>query len=260
MFHMRFRLSWLLLAIVLPAALPAQENSDQPKVIRRADGGASGAMESIFVAPKPGAPFSFTLHAEWIRPIGNGGTMTLVNQRHIVRDSRGRIYQERWMLVPKDGDVKSVMTTIQITDPEQHTWYNCIVSTKVCDLFFYRLSATDTFVPYTAPTAQAPNGASKHEHEDLGAGSSEGEVTHGYRETTTIQPRILGNDKPMVITREFWWSPRLAVNLLSTVDNPLTGKQIFTAKDLSISEPDPSYFQVPADYKVIDRREDESKE
>ena len=58
--------------------------------------------------------------------------------------------------MPKGGKVKSFMTTIQITDPEQHTWYNCVTATKVCDLYRYRLSSTDKFVPFVAPTASAP--------------------------------------------------------------------------------------------------------
>jgi len=244
------------LALTLPAV--AQDQPQQQQAIRRPDGGTSGKMESIFVAPKAGAPFGFTLHTEWIRPLGNGGTFTFTNERHIVRDGRGRIYQERWLLVPKGGKAKSFMTTVQITDPEQHTWYNCDTATKVCDLYRYSLSSTDEFVPFTAPSAVAPNGRSMHQHQDLGASTYEGEETHGYRETTTIEPGVMGNDKPMVITREFWWAPRLAINLISNVDNPISGKQVFTVKDLSISEPDPSYFQVPADYKVVDRREEEN--
>jgi hypothetical protein len=63
----------------------------------------------------------------------------------------------------------------------------------------------------------------------------------------------MGSDKPMVVTREFWYSAHLGVNLISIVDEPMTGKQVFTAKELSTAEPDPSFFEVPADYKVIDR-------
>ena len=244
------------LALVLPAA--AQDQPQQRQTVIRADGGTSGKMESIFVSPKAGAPFSFTLHTDWIRPLGNGGTFTFTNDRHIVRDGRGRIYQERWLLVPKGGEAKSFMTTIQITDPEQHTWLNCDTAAKVCDLYRYRLSSTDQFLPFTVPTSTASNGKSSHQHEDLGASTYEGEDTHGYRETTTIEPGVMGNDQPMVTMREFWWSPRLAINLISIVDNPVSGKQVFTVKDLSISEPDPSYFQAPADYKVVDRREEEN--
>jgi len=176
------------------------------------------------------------------------------------RDGRGRIYQERWALAPKGGEVKSLMTTIQITDPEQHTWYNCVTLAKTCEIFNYRLSNTDEFVPFTVPTSSTPNGAASHDHQDLGASTYEGENTHGYRETTTVAAGVMGNDKPMVTTREFWFSPRLGFNLSSMVDSPFSGKQVFTANNLSISEPEPSYFQVPADYKVVDRREEEKQQ
>ena len=254
----------MLTAVMAPmlalVTLASAQETQQQRPVRRADGGASGVMESIFVSPKAGAPFSLTLHTEWTRPMGNGGTFTLTNDRVIVRDGRGRIYQERWILVPKGSDVKSFMTTIQITDPEQHTWYNCVTVEKTCEIFNYRLSNTNEFVPFTKPNSSAPNGASSHDHEDLGASTYEGENTHGYRETNTVAAGVMGNDKPMVTTREFWFSPRLGFNLVSIVDSPISGKQVFTASNLLISEPEPSYFQVPTDYKVVDRREEENRQ
>jgi hypothetical protein len=57
----------------------------------------------------------------------------------------------------------------------------------------------------------------------------------------------------MVSLREFWYSPRLALNLISIVDDPQSGKQVFTVKELSTSEPEPGFFEVPADYKIVDR-------
>lgn len=68
----------------------------------------------------------------------------------------------------------------------------------------------------------------------------------------TIAAGVMGNDRPIVATREFWYCPRLGFNLLSTVDDPQTGKQVFTVKDFSTSEPDPSFFQPPAGYKFVD--------
>jgi hypothetical protein len=254
--YVRRLLPLLLITWSLIAA--AQTQTQAQKTVRRPDGGANGAMESIFVPPKPGAPFSFTLAAEWARPLGNGGSLTLVNERRIVRDSKGRIYQERAALVPKNGDVKTFVTTIQITDPDQHTWYNCIVATKVCDLYHYGLSSNDNFKPFTGVTGTGPGGKVSHQHEDLGVSSTLGEDTHGYRETNTIEPGVMGNDKPMVTTREFWYSPRLAVDLISIVDSPLSGKQAFTAKELTTSEPDPSFFEIPAGYKIADHLDNEN--
>jgi hypothetical protein len=67
------------------------------------DGGTSEVLESIVIPPKAQAPFSLLLQTEWVRTLSDGSTITLVNQRRIARDSGGRIYQERWFLVPKNG-------------------------------------------------------------------------------------------------------------------------------------------------------------
>jgi hypothetical protein len=246
----------LLIATAVTAISLAQEPAQQT-VIRRADGGTSGRMESIFIPPKAGAPFSFTLVTEWKRLMGNGGTFTLANERRIVRDSKGRIYQERWILVPKGGKIKSHMDVFQITDPEQHTWFNCITATKVCDLYRYRLTTKDKFEPPIGVSGALPDGSGFRQHEDLGVSNTEGVDTHGYRESTTINTGVMGNDQPMVVSREFWYSPHLALNLVSTVDDPQSGKQIFTARDISTSEPDSTFFEIPGDYKIVDRQNEQ---
>ncbi|HWE86882.1 MAG TPA: hypothetical protein VG267_18195 [Terracidiphilus sp.] len=256
---MRVRLcSLLILASALVSAGQAQNPPEKQPVVKFADGGADasgvGLMDSIFIPPKAGAPFDLKLGAEWSRAMANGGSFTLVNERRIVRDSRGRIYQERFTLVPKGGDLQPQMTVFQITDPDQHTWYNCAPYNKVCDLRSYRLSTTMHFQPQLETSGALPDGKGYRQDDDLGEGSQHGLGTHGYREVYSFNPGAMGNDKEMTITREFWFSPQLGINLSSLVDNPQTGKQIFTVKELSTSEPDPSMFEVPADYRVIDRR------
>lgn len=42
--------------------------------------------------------------------------------------------------------------------------------------------------------------------------------------------------------------------MISTIDAPATGKQVFTVKDLITAEPDPKFFDVPSDYKIVDHR------
>jgi hypothetical protein len=182
----------------------------------------------------------------------NGGTYTLTNERRIMRDSSGRIYQERWLLVPKGGKVKSQMDVFQVTDPEQHVWLNCTPATKVCELLPYRLTVQTEFRPPIGKSGPLPDGTGFRREEDLGVNNTQGEETHGYRETTTINTGVMGNDKPIVATREFWYSARLGFNLISMVDNPQSGKQVFTVKELSTSEPEGIFFKVPGDYKIVD--------
>jgi len=246
---------WLLFAgflATLAVSPSLAQQQDITRVVSAPDGGESTVMESIFVPPKANAPFSFTLFAEWTRTLSNGGTFTLVNQRRILRDSRGRIYQERVALTPKGENATKTVTVIQITDPENHTWYNCIVPTRICYLYYYRHSNTDKFVP--ARRNDTGHNSKNFHEEDLGASNTIGEDTHGYRETETVNPGIADNNQPMVRIREFWYSPRLALNLVSKVDDPLSGRQEFTARELSTLEPDPAIFEIPSGYTVVDHR------
>ncbi len=219
------------------------------------DGGTNEVLQSIFIPPKPQAPFSLTLETEWSRALPNGGSQTFVNRRHIARDSAGRIYGERWILVPKNSGVESKMNLIQITLPDEHSLYNSEVFTKRCTLVHYPWSTTTKFQPDTGRSGPLPNGRGSRASEELGAKPVAGITATGYLETTTYNVGTLGNDQPLVMTREFWHSPQLGINLLSYLETPSAGKQRFTVVELSTAEPDPALFAVPAGYTIVDTRQ-----
>lgn len=221
------------------------------------DGGVTETLQSIYIPPLVAAPFSATVHTEWVREIPGGGTYTAVNQRHVARDGRGRIYEERWLLVPKNSGVESKMNVIQIADPNQHTLYNCFVFERKCMLLKYAEPAITTYDPPVVPTGPLANNKGFATHLDLGVRTIAGLDTHGTRETTTLLPGTFGNDRPFVTTREFWNAPQIGVNLLSIVDGPRMGKQMFTLSDVSLNEPDPQLFELPDGYQVVDRRKQE---
>jgi hypothetical protein len=236
--------------ITLLAQRPAMVPGTTP------DGGVRQVLESIFIPPKPNAPFTLTLDTEWTRPIGGAGTgtYTLVNERHIARDSAGRVYEERWYLVPKNGKQESTMNYIQIADPSRHTLYNCQTELKKCFLLDYAGLTTTNYQPPVRPSGPLPDGTGFHTHEELGNNSLDGFDTVGYRESTTLNPGTYGNDQPMTTTREFWYSPQLSIDLISKVDSPQAGKQTFTVKEISAAEPDPQLFVLPAGFEVVDQR------
>ena len=218
------------------------------------DGGVREVLESIVIPPIPNQPFSATLETEWTRYTGEGGTITLVNERPIVRDSKGRIYQERWALVPKVGKVQSQKMIIQIADPNQHTLYSCATFRHICELETYdpthELAAAE-------PRKPIPNGSSVQDHltiEDLGTRTIAGVETLGRRETTAIDVGVMGNDQPLKSMNETWHSQELAINLLSIRTGPMIGKQTFSIIDLSAVEPDPDLFKVPEGYQIRDLR------
>lgn len=217
------------------------------------DGGGGGVLESIYVPNLPHAPFSLTLHTEWIQTLRNGGTFTEINARPIMRDGAGRIYQERWLLVPKGSDIRSQMTTIQIDDPIAHKFYNCFVRQKVCEIQTSVMGLAH-YDPNRLQSGPLKSGKGAFLHEDLGASSAAGMPVHTYRDTTTLNTGVLGNDAPMAIVREFSYSPDLGFDLTSSLDSPQVGHQTFTVTELNTNEPDPSFFQPPEGYRLVDRR------
>jgi hypothetical protein len=223
------------------------------------DGGVRAVLESIVIPPIPNHPFSATLQTEWLQYAGEGATVTLVNERPIVRDGKGRIYQERWALVPKFSKVNSQRVLLQIADPNQHTLYTCAIYQRICELETYdpthELAAGE-------PRKPIPNGVLVHDHsrvEDLGTRSIAGVETVGRRETDTIDVGTMGNDQPLTAMTETWHSQELAINLLSIRTGPMIGKQNFTITELSSIEPDPDLFKVPDGYEVRDMRKKPSR-
>lgn len=249
-----FLLSLLATSVFAQSAGTGRETSAQQTAqqFREQDGGVTETLQSIFIPPKMQAPFSLTLHTEWVKTLADGGTITLVNQRRISRDSRGRISQERAFLVPKTGKVESHPYLLQIADPQAHAVYNCFKDARhQCVQLTYSGSTSTEYKPASRPTGELPNGLGRTEHEDLGKQLIEGIETIGTRDRTIYNPGVFGNDQSMTVEREYWYSPQLGINLLSILSDPRVGKQTFRAADIVQSEPEAGLFKLPAGFKVV---------
>lgn len=231
-----------------------QQPLPQRPAIAAQDGGARETLHSIVIPPIPNEPFTATLAMQWSRYTPGGGTVTLVNQRRIARDSQGRLYEERWWLVPEGGNFRSRMNWIQIADPVARTLWNCNVFRRVCTLLNYNpaheLAAANPRLPVSHPLGNSGN----VQVDNLGDQIIDGMDTTGTRVTLTLNPGVIGNDQPVQEIRETWHSSQLGMNLLSIRSGPMIGKETFTVTDLDPSEPDPALFAVPSGYSVRDLR------
>ncbi len=211
------------------------------------DGGSTEVLQSIFIPPLPDAPFTLTLATEWVRPLGtDGNTVTLVNQRRIARDRAGRVYEERVLLRPSSMTGDWIVNVIQIADPATHTYLNCFTAQKVC--------RPNKYDPPVAPpnleSGTTPYQGFIEQRTNLGRDLMQGVDVTGMHVDTVIEAGVIGNAKPMTVTRDFWYSPALGINLRSVRDDPRSGKQTFTVTELSRDAPDPSLWQVPAGFTV----------
>jgi hypothetical protein len=253
---MQGRVVGLICTSLLAVAASAQQAQPVRPVFPAQDGGMRTVLESIVVPPIPNAPFTATLSTEWARPAGGGATITLVNQRQLARDASGRLYEQRWELVPKGGNIKSRMNWIQIADPTQRTLYNCNMVTQVCDLMTWN-AAPDLAAAQPPPPMNGPlrGGRGSIQTESLGTRIIAGAETTGTRVTTTWNAGVMGNDAPVTEVRETWREESLAVNLLSIRSGPLIGTQTFTVTELDPNPPDPALFEAPAGFQVRDQRQ-----
>ena len=243
--------SLLCCAVALPLVSLAQTQRDGGIGV---DGQGREVLESIHVPPIPHAPFSLMLATEWTRPLMQGGTFTVVNSRPIRRDGNGRIYEERWLLMPKDGNIRPQMSYIQIYDPATETFLECSVRAHVCELRDWPKTTTKGETPIKTEAGPLPDGRGYRTREDLGSDTVAGIPVHAYRDTTVMNPGTLGNDKPMTYVRDLRYSKELGFNLKSVLQTPSVGEQRFTVTEITTSEPEPRYFQPPEGYRIVDKR------
>lgn len=219
------------------------------------DGRGNILLESIYVPELPDAPFSLMLAAEWTRPTLTGGTFTIVNARPIRRDSQGRIYQERWLMVPKGTNIKSTLSFIQIEDPVASLFYECSARQKTCEMHKLGTRSTRTLDPAHATSGKLSNGRGFRTHEDKGLDTVAGVPVHAYRDTIVLNTGTMGNDSPLTFIRDVRYAPGLGFNLTSLLQSPAVGEQRFAATEMTTSEPEAKYFQPPEGYRIVDRRD-----
>jgi hypothetical protein len=220
------------------------------------DGGTSWRIQSITVLPLTNASFSATVTTEWTRILPDGTTATVKNHRSVARDSSGRIFEERRAFTP-DGDTQPTrIDALEYSDPSRHEFYSCNPAQKTCYLSTYGRPAM-TAMPEGMDGLQACGCASPHgqgysvQQEALGQKAIEDVDAIGSREITTLPAGSFGNGKPQPIVKEFWYSPRLGLNLITKRFDPRSGSQNFVVDQVSLDEPSPKMFEPPADYKLV---------
>jgi hypothetical protein len=229
--------------VVLFCDASAQQSDD---LMRGPDGGTEYFVNGISVLPAPGRPFSARSTTEWTRSLEDGTIVTTHLGTVVSRDGQGRIYRERHSFVPVNSNQPSPLQAIRIFDPLTHSETLCPVATHLCEVKGYH--APTSFSPM--PPGTFDNGKRTLVRESIGNDVIDGINVVGTRETLTIAAGVVGNSQPLVITREFWYSPDLQVNLLITRKDPREGTQVVRASEISRAEPDPALFKIPAGFSV----------
>ncbi len=220
----------------------------QDTVPHAPDGGTREQMESVYILPAPNAPFSAVVETEWTRIMPDGSKSTMYNHRTVARDSSGRVFQERRYFSPDGKTATTRLSMLQYDDPNRHERILCRPLAKVCEV-------SRLFVPpalRVQPAGPLPHGAGTLTREDLGRKSLEGVDVVGTREIMTLNVGTFGNEQPQPIIKEFWYSPRLQINVATKRFDPrASASQNIDVTQVNLSEPDPKLFQPPSGFRMI---------
>ena len=94
----------------------------------------------------------------------------------------------------------------------------------------------------------------KNAGESLGKQTIEGVTAEGTRSVITLDAGAIGNDRPIQITGESWYSAELQMVVLSKHSDPRTGEESFRLTNIRKGEPGAYLFQAPAGYQINERK------
>lgn len=204
-----------------------------------------------------GAPFSGDLVTESTETLADGNRIRQTSTTHLVRDSEGRTRREESLAglaaLAAGGSAQRV---VFIHDPVAGASYA-----------LDPLHKTASRSAWTAPASRAPSAAAVEERramraeranqsvktEALGVATIEGLPAQGTRMTVTIAAGAIGNEAPIEVVTERWYSADLEMAVLIKRSDPRSGDTITRLTNASRNEPSPALFQVPPDYKVTER-------
>ena len=82
----------------------------------------------------------------------------------------------------------------------------------------------------------------------------EGVNAEGTRNVSTIAAGAIGNDRPIQVTNESWYSEELQMMVMSKHSDPRTGDESFRLTNIRRGEPAAYLFQAPAGYQITERK------
>lgn len=213
-----------------------------------------GPLSDVTSNVVKGQPFSAQVVRDTIENLADGNRIKRTSTGMIARDSQGRTRREITLqnIGPWAAAGKAPQLVI-IDDP---------VAGKA-----YVLDQSDKVATEMGPTPRL-NWVSEDQGnsndlggtqadtktKSLGTKKMDGVLVEGTETIRTIPAGKIGNEKPILITRERWYSPQLETTVLLTHTDPRFGTTTYEMKNIELSEPAQSLFEVPRDYSIQEGR------
>lgn len=200
-----------------------------------------------------GAPLTAEISTTRDTILADGNRIHKETQTKLYRDSQGRVRREMTvdLNTPMTGAARHTM--IMINDPVSGHHYMLNPDNKTAHEMpvHGKGKGPHPFLPGDGPKYVPSGKAPNVQEQQLGTKDINGVAAEGTRVTRTIAAGEIGNDKPIEVVTERWFSKDLQLPVLTTHTDPMMGTVTTKLTNVTRGEPDASLFQLPSDYKVV---------
>ena len=202
------------------------------------------------------APYAADMVTERVQTLTDGNRIRQTASARVYRDSEGRTRREQALnslggLAPG----ANLSTVVFIDDPVAGATYALNTRERTATKSprsvggrgMERASSGDGM----RPRQEAWLG-NNLKSEALGRQTIEGLPADGTRTTFTIPSGRVGNEQPLLVVTETWYSQDLQAVVLAKRSDPRSGETVTRLANISRSEPARALFEIPGDFKVTE--------
>jgi len=214
------------------------------------------------LAPVVNAPLSAVARREEVSTLLDGNRIVRSSSVKMYRDSQGRTRTEHTFPLLRGASISESPSIAQIQDPVSGERFSLNIAHKVVTTFGDLHTANPVLqapvpVPAMRPDLHLPqlsfaiarlDSPNVSKESSLGEKTMEGVRVVGTRLEYTLAANSVGNEKPITLVTEQWFSPDLGTVILRTVRSPAGIESTYKLEQLVREEPDRALFVIPPDF------------
>jgi hypothetical protein len=250
-------------------------------MIYHQEGGIPGGAEMQFVSAEvglpgrlvKGAPYTAEAVTETVQALADGNRITRKTTSQVARDSEGRTRRQDKFGGIGPWAAQGAHEIVFIHDPVAKVSWVLEVEAKTArkmplppgdikpgenmQMTIRRSDeAGGKMEERVVVIRHAGGAAAPGKSESLGKRNVEGVVADGTRTTLTIPTGEMGNERPIEVVSERWFSPELQTTVMTRNSDPRMGETTYRLTNIVRTEPPRSLFDVPPEYKVTEIKGD----
>ena len=203
-----------------------------------------------------GAPYSGKQTTIKTQTLTDGSTTTETSVELIWRDAEGRTRREIIHHTDSGEEYRSVI----ITDPVGGVYLKWTVGLPSARKLMHiwpgaqHVTAPVPAVPRSAASPGPTTAPPGYEREILTPQEINGVYAEGSRWVRSIRLTEESSKRAIEVSNELWISPDLRIIVRHLHDDPRSGREDTEVTEVVRGDPDPSLFQAPQGYEVVDHR------